>query len=484
MLNSVPSFQKILLLLLTAFLTVIHLSISAQPFFTKAIGMESFEKGSAIKLLPGGGFIIAGETENPTAQERDMLLMQTDSNGNLLWIKTFGGPERETVNDVLQTPADRGFIMLGEKYQPNKQEGENLTLVKTDKDGDLKWKKIFDEGGNETEGFSMQPTPDHGYVITGMVKNMSLVSSAFFSMSAEDQGLYLLKIDGNGNKIWSRRFNYGSGNVSSTGTSVIVASDGSYMVAGNIAKKGRTDKKIERPAQQVDMKDVRDMLLCKVKPNGSLLWAKEYEANSITMGYTVTEKTEGGYMVAGNTNVSATNIDIFLMSLDVNGNVQWSKTFGGPRFESVSDVAQAPDGGFIISGMTYSTPSGVSDVLSFKTDKQGNLQWSKTYGGQNEDYPAKLLLTNTGIVTVGATASNGSESFDILLMKSDWNGNCGSFGKDAKLSVSNFNPIASKIEKPEMGKVEQGVFPPNMKKPDAENIIEHKREARVKNLGD
>jgi hypothetical protein len=35
-----------------------------------------------------------------------------------------------------------------------------------------------------------------------------------------------------------------------------------------------------------------------------------------------------------------------------------------------------------------------------------------------------------------------------------------------------------------MKKVEQGVFPPNMKKPDAENIIEHKREARIKNLGD
>jgi hypothetical protein len=483
MLNSVTSFRTGFAAALAILFALLSISAFSQSPFHKSLGMESFEKGSAVKLLPDGNLILAGETENPAAEERDMLLMQTDSNGNLVWAKTYGGPERETVNDVVQMP-DKGFLLLAEKYQPNKKEGENLTLLKTDKEGQMIWKKIFDEGGNETEGFSMQPTPDHGYIITGMVKNMSMVSSAFFSMSAEDQGLYLLKIDANGNKLWSRRFNYGEGNVSSTGTSVIVASDGSYMVAGNIAKKGRTDKKIDRPAQQVDMQDVRSMLLCKVKPNGTLLWAKEYAANSITMGYAISEKKGGGFIVAGNTNTGATNIDIYLMSLDADGNVQWSKTFGGARFESVADVLPTPDGGFVVSGMTYSMGSGVSDVLTLKTDKDGNLLWAKTYGGTNEDYPAKLLATRNGIVTVGATASYASESFDVLLMRSDWNGNCGSFGKDAKLSTGNLNVVAHKIEKPEMGKVEQGIFPPNMTKPNAQNIVEHQREVRVKNLGD
>jgi len=445
--------------------------------------MESFEKGSAVKVLPDGSMIISGETENPAAQERDMMLMRTDSNGNLLWINTYGGPERETVNDVLQT-ADRGFLMVAEKYQPHKQEGENMTMLKTDKDGRMLWSKLYDEGGNETEGFSLQATPDKGYVVAGMVKNMSMVSSAFFTMSAEDQGMYLMKVDANGNQLWSRKFDYGEQGVSSTGTSVIVARDATYIVAGNVAKQGRTDKKIDKPARNVNMQDMRNMLLTKVKPNGTLQWAREYISNTITMAYTVIEKREGGFLVVGNTNVTKDNLDIFSMSLAADGSVQWAKTFGGPKFESVADVVQTPDGGFVVSGVTESFGSGSMDVLTFKTDGKGTLLWAKTYGGKNEDYPSRMALTRDGIITVGATASGKSESFDVLLMKSDWNGNCNNFSKDVTLSMSSFLPDSRKIEKAGMKKIEQGVYPPNMKKPDVKNIVENKRQARVKNLGD
>ncbi len=481
MLNSVLRVRKNTVSALTAVFLITQLDASAQTFH-KAIGMESFEKGNALKLLPDGGFIISGESEDPVAQERDMLLMRTDGNGNLLWTKTYGGPERETVNDVLQMP-DGSFMLLGEKYQPNKKEGENLTVVKTDKDGNLAWKKIFDEGGIETEGFSMQATPDGGCVIVGMCKNMDMVSSAFFSMSSEDQGLYLLKLDANGNKIWSRKFSYGNEKVPSTGISVIVAQDGSYVVVGNIAKKGRTDKKIENPAQQVNMEDVRHLLLAKVKPNGTLVWAREYRGNSVTMGCLVVEKPEGGFMLAGNTNVSSTNIDVFLMSLDAHGSVQWSKTYGAQHFESVADIVRIPDGGFVVSGMTHGIENGPTDVLNFKIDKGGNLIWAKVYGGSKEEYPSKILSKGNDIVIAGSTSSFNSESFDVLLMKTDKDGNCGSFGKDIKLTVSNFQPVALKIEKPEMRKVEQGILPPNMKKPDVNNIVEHKRIARVKDLG-
>jgi len=65
-------------------------------------------------------------------------------------------------------------------------EGEYLTLIKTDASGNLNWKKIFDEGGNETEGVCyIAATPDGNYIIT---------------MRGEDQSLFLLKVDGSGKK--------------------------------------------------------------------------------------------------------------------------------------------------------------------------------------------------------------------------------------------------------------------------------------------
>jgi hypothetical protein len=483
MLHSVMVFKKAAFAALAiSFIIVLHLPVCAQPTFQLAIGMESFEKGSAIKVLGDHGFVITGETESYGLHERDMLLMRTDSLGNVKWTKTYGGAERETVNDVLQTP-DHGFILTSEKYQPRRQEGEHLTLLKTDSSGNLKWKKIYDEGGNETEGFSMQHTPDNAYVVTGMVKSLSTVSSSFFTMSAEDQNLYLIKVNEAGDKLWSRQFSYGNSNVASTGTSVIVAGDGSYVIAGNVAKQGKTDKKIEKPAHEVNMQDQRSMLLAKVKPNGKLQWAREYTANSITMGYTVIEKHDGGFIVVGNTNVAADNLDICVMSTDANGNVQWAKTFGGPHFESVADVVQVPDGGFVVTGMTYSMGAGSSDILNFKVDGKGNLLWAKTYGGKNEEYPSKLVLTKDGIVIVGSTGSFNSESFDVLLMKTDWDGNSACLSAPATVSVgSNFTVTAKGIGKSAMTEVDQGITPPNIKKPDANSILEGKRQTRTKGL--
>jgi hypothetical protein len=262
--------------------------------------------------------------------------------------------------------------------------------------------------------------------------------------------------------------------VASTGTSLVVTADGSYVATGNITKKGTTDKKIERPAQNVNMTDVRNALLVKVKPNGNLQWAREYEANSITMGYMVIEKKDGGLLLAGNTNVSPTNMDVFLMSLDANGNMQWAKTFGGPKFESVADVLQTPDGGFVASAMSESFGKGATDVLNFKVDARGNVEWAKAYGGRNTDNPSKMTLTNTGIVTVGATSSFKTQSFDVFMMKTDWKGTNTCLGTDVKLSVNEFRPAVKQIAKAAMNKVEQGILPPNRQKPDAGNIIEKK----------
>jgi hypothetical protein len=459
----------------------ISININAQPTFQKIIGSEGFEKGSTVILLEDGSIIITGETESYGLTERDMLLVKTDSLGNILWSKSYGGSEREVANDIVQT-FDKGLLMIAEKYQPNKAEGEFLTALKTDATGKLIWKKIYDEGGNETEGFSLQRTNDNNYIIAGMTKSMNVVSNTFFTMRAEDQSVYLLKIDENGNKIWSRKFSYGDDNISSTATSVIVASDGSYLVAGNIAKEGKTDKKIEKPAQQISMQDVRSMLLAKVKPNGNLQWAMEYESNQIMMGFTVIEKKEGGYVVMGNTTTSKDNMDIFILSLQADGTIQWAKTYGGLKFESAADIIQLSDGGFVATSITESYGNGNSDILLFKIDPKGNILWSKTIGGKNEDFPSKIALADNGIILAGTTASYNSQSFDVVLVKIDWDGNSNCSTTGITLGSKNFTPAFKKLSKSSMIKVEQGVLPPNIKKTTTENIKEFNREIKVKSI--
>ncbi len=457
---------------------------SAQGTFQSAIGVEGFEKGTALRLLPDGGFIVGGETEVSFGlQESDLLMIRTDAGGNAIWTRTFGGPEREVINDIVQT-TDLGFMALGEKYQPDRKEGEALAILKTDASGSLMWKKMFDEDGNETEGFGMAATPDRNYIITGIVKNMNMVSNAFFNSGGEGQSLYLLKVDEAGNKIWSRRFNLASSpGAATTGVSVIAARDGSYIVTGNISRSGGTEHPDERQAQPASGSEARNMLLAKVSPGGSLLWAKEYSANRITAGFAVIEKKEGGFLVAGiATADESNNLDICVLSLSENGTVQWAKTLGGAKFESVSDVAQMPDGGFVICGMTASYGNGFDDALLFKIANNGTLLWAKAIGGKNIENGTRMALTADGIVITGEVSSVPSESFDVLLLKSDLSGNSGCLSTGITLDARDFEPVSKGIEGLTSVEVKPGTIPPDFKRADINNVSGRSRQMRIKKL--
>lgn len=453
----------------------IYCQAYAQGNFQKAYGIEGFEKGSAIKQLPDGGFIIGGETQSYGLQETDMLLLRTDANGNILWTQTYGGPEREVINDVAQLP-DRGFLFLAERYQPDKKEGEFLTLGKADAGGKLLWKKIYDEGGNETEGFSMSATADGNFIITGITRKLNIVSTAFFNVTDRNPRLYLLKVDGSGNKMWSRCLKVADPKVSTTGNSVINAKDGSYIITGNITTGSGAAESAGDSGNEA-----RKMLLVKIKPDGSLAWANEYGAHRVTAGFRVVEKQEGGFMVVGIATPDATNnVDYVMMSIAADGTLQWSKTYGGAKFDAVSDVAQTTDGGFLVSGSTNSFGAGASDVLMFKTDAKGNVLWAKTYGSESGEYGAQLALAANNI-TITGQASVGKESYDVLLLKTDANGNAGCLGTNANVVGKNFPAVMKKIA----NVLTTGVEPvnnPNYKNPDANNIVQHQREVRTKNL--
>ena len=86
----------------------------------------------------------------------------------------------------------------------------------------------------------------------------------------------------------------------------------------------------------------------------------------------------------------------------------WSHTYGGSRVEYGCAVRQTSDGGFIFAGSTESFGNGHSDVYLVKTDRDGNLSWSRTYGGVGIDNAYAVLQTSDGgFVAAGYTTPNG-----------------------------------------------------------------------------
>jgi hypothetical protein len=105
----------------------------------------------------------------------------------------------------------------------------------------------------------------------------------------------------------------------------------------------------------------------------------------------------------------------------------FAKTYGGTGWDSASSVQQTSDGGYIVAGYTYSFGAGWGDIFLIKTDANGNIIWAKTYGGTDYDRASSVQQTSYGgYIVAGETRSFGAGYFDIILIKTDANGNIGS----------------------------------------------------------
>jgi len=115
---------------------------------------------------------------------------------------------------------------------------------------------------------------------------------------------------------------------------------------------------------------------------------------------------------------------IFSKEIDLPGtDISWAKTYGGSGSDGGSAICESDDGGFLITGYTFSHGSGDADILVIKTDNEGNIIWQKTFGGSGTEYGYDCIATEGGYLITGYTTSFGTGSKDVFLIKIDENGN-------------------------------------------------------------
>jgi len=153
-------------------------------------------------------------------------------------------------------------------------------------------------------------------------------------------------------------------------------------------------------------------------------WSQTFGGSEYDWGNSVAQTSDGGYIIASITySYGAGNSDIWLIKTGASGVEEWSQTFGGSGQDYGQSVAQTSDGGYIITGSTYSYGAGHSDVWLIKTDADGNQEWNETFGGSGEDHGDSVVETSDGgYIIAGSTQSYGNGSSDVYLIKTDSSG--------------------------------------------------------------
>jgi len=166
--------------------------------------------------------------------------------------------------------------------------------------------------------------------------------------------------------------------------------------------------------------DFENIYLVKVDIDGNLIWEKNFGGSQKDVALSLTNADDGGLVITGVTkSFSVGEEDLFIFKTSVDGDSLWFKTYGTTGNDGGYGIAKSSDGGYIITGQ-YNW----SDLWLLKTDALGDTVWTKVFGGTNYDEGISVIETeDKGFIISGSTSSFGAGELDVYVVKTDSLGN-------------------------------------------------------------
>ncbi|WP_178989901.1 T9SS type A sorting domain-containing protein [Winogradskyella schleiferi] len=325
----------------------------------KSIGGSGTDEAYAIRQTSDGGYIITGMSdsndflgENLGNGYDDIVIIKTNSTGDMEWGHKFGSPPGERGHDVKQTP-DGGYIVTGFIGGAGGISG-GLWLVKLDANGNLasSWSNTT---FGSAQGYSVVTTSDGGVIVTGYTSFQN-------NDNTYNQDARVLKLNALSEVEWDYSF---GGTLADYGRSIKQTSDGGYIVAG-------TSQSYD--GDLTNNQGGQDFWVLKLDALGIMQWQNTFGGTSEDIGIDIEETVDGGYIMTGQTNSNDGDVsgngsgsfyDYWVIKLNSTGTLLWQKCIGGNSNDMGTAIGLTADGGYIVAGRSNSNGSGNHGLYDF-----------------------------------------------------------------------------------------------------------------------
>ncbi len=375
--------------------------------FYRKLNLSGMHGGLQLEATSDGGFIATGQHEgNGSAGGCDIYVYRVDPCGNNLWYKLYGTPGTEGGKSIKQT-ADGGFIITG--HYGNNQG----FLLKIDGKGNVEWAKTY-SGTNWI--MYAEETANGDFVCIGHANNLSV-----------------FRTNKRGDVLWARAIP----NIGNMCFYISELPNGDFIFPSSNGLPGK------------------DVAITRIRSNGDIVYSRLIGGN----GWRKDDHTEWSckglldankeYLYVTSPTQVGGSENIFILKWRISdASVVWAKSLGGPASDQSREITLCPQGIAII-GNSNSYPANAGsgqgithdmherDILLTKLDNDGNLIWTRTYGGNARDRG------------IGVKYNFNDNSFNIS-----------AFSNSAFFEATSFDPVFIKTDS--LGKVNCQMYSPSL----------------------
>lgn len=343
----------------------------------------------------------------------DVWLIKVSPNGIINWEKSiFGNDGDGGFSHILNQDNSVVIGAVSDSKKGYDKSDDNIGLtnfwvIKIDSSGNKVWDVT--RGSLHTDALvKIVQSPTGGYVLGGFT--LGGIGGDKTEPSWGSWDVWVVGIDSVGNKLWDKRI---GGSYFDKLTDMVATSDGGYLLAIQTSSGISGDKTV------ADHGDY-DYWVVKIDSVGNIVWQNTYGGDGQESIYSITRLHDGNFLLGGisTSNTSGTKTqdtkdtsqtdifrrgDYWLVKIDSVGNQIWDKDYGGVDAENkIGNIEQTLDGGFIITGNSYSNQGGdktednnakIDAPWLVKTDSNGNIMWDKTIKTQPGWWHDELAFT-------------------------------------------------------------------------------------------